>query len=299
MAKKKSSGKASAKGAKAPVAKAGTKAKVAVKKQAAVATPVLQERVAVEQPVRLQRWNVALAALFGVQAAVVALLSGSVHSFQVMAGFLAQDPLQTAAQGHTVLVFAVHHLFDVNLAWLVAAFLGVAAIAHVLLATGRRPVYEAGIVRGMNPTRWREYALAGGLAAVVVAMLAGVQDAGLLAAVFGLSAAAALCFQITERSDPASWLSFLVGKGTGVLALLAIGYYLLAGVLYGSALPALVYVTFGVAAAGFGALAVLVWLAGHGKGKFANTLLTERVYMGLSLVGLSAVAWLAVISALK
>ena len=82
----------------------------------------------------LRKWNLVLAALHFVQAAAVLLFSTG-KSFPVSTGFTAVDPLQTAAQGKTVLTIGYHHLFDINLVFLVAIFFLLSAAAHLSIAT--------------------------------------------------------------------------------------------------------------------------------------------------------------------
>jgi hypothetical protein len=50
-------------------------------------------------------------------------------------------------------------LFDVSVGWSVAAFLGLAALDHLLTATVSRSIYEADLEGGINRFRWVEYPL--------------------------------------------------------------------------------------------------------------------------------------------
>ena len=48
-------------------------------------------------------------------------------------------------------------LFDIPLAWFIASFFVMSAIAHFCAGWALRSRYEAWLARGMNPLRWVEY----------------------------------------------------------------------------------------------------------------------------------------------
>src|ERR1700716_604531 len=70
----------------------------------------------------LKKWSVVLAAVYLVQGSAVLLLS-NLYTLPVMVSFPAADSLQSQLTHHTVRVPAMHQLFTVNVAYLVAAFL--------------------------------------------------------------------------------------------------------------------------------------------------------------------------------
>ncbi len=89
----------------------------------------------------LNKWNKVLAVLHLLQGIAVLLLSKGV-SWPVTTSYLTQDSLVTKAVGRPVLSPATHTLFNINIAYLVAAFFFLSALAHAIIATRYRKTYE-------------------------------------------------------------------------------------------------------------------------------------------------------------
>ena len=103
----------------------------------------------------LHRWNVALAALHGIQFAAMLFLSlaqSPMASAPVVSSYLAFD---TATR---TLVPASRALFDLPIGPMVASFFAMSAIAHFMVAFPARGWYERRLARKQNPARWIEYA---------------------------------------------------------------------------------------------------------------------------------------------
>ncbi len=276
-------------------------ASVALKPKAKVAS-VTSQTPAKDTFLRLRKWNLSLAALHAVQGVLVLILS-TVNRFPVSTSYLTQDPLQTAAQGKPVLGLATHHLFDVNLAYVIAAFFIMSAIAHIVLATLYRKRYEAGLTVDINKVRWYEYALSASTMMIAIGLLVGIQDVALLVALFGGTAVMNLCGLVMETHNrpgkPVNWHSYIVGSIAGLVPWIIIAIYLLAGNLYGTSAPAFVYWIFVSIFIFFSCFAVNMWLQYKKIGKWADYLYGERVYMILSLVAKSLLAWQVFAGALR
>jgi hypothetical protein len=248
-----------------------------------------------EQVVRsLRTWNLVLAGLFVVQG-IIFVLGSSSRSYPMSANFLTLDPLQTAAQSKSVLTPALHHLFDINLMYLVGAVLLVAALMRLLVATRWRSGYESALQARANPYRWSELLITNGLLLVVIAMLAGVQDVALLLAVFGLNALASLGWWLAEvRRKPRE----TAGRPNYVLASVAAGLawlvpllYLLAGAVYGHAAAASTWWIFGTMLVLSAAVPVALTLSVRKNGAWHEYFFTERTYQLLQLATLSLLTW--------
>ena len=122
---------------------------------------------------QLNNWNLGLAFLFAIQGVVLLILSNA-YSLPVTTNYLTADPLVSQNTGHTVLVTATQHFFDVNLVYLVVAFMFMAALVHLLAATTYRIKYEADITKGINHARWIEYAFSTSIMIVIIGMLVGI-----------------------------------------------------------------------------------------------------------------------------
>lgn len=273
------------------------------KKPAASAKRAAGRSKAVADVAALRSWNVALAVIFGLQGIFFLILSAG-KSWPVVTNFLAPDPLQTAAQGKTVLTAAWHHLFDLNLAYLVGAVLLVSALAYLLVATLQRVRYETDLQSGPNRWRWLQYAVTSSLLIVAVALLAGVQEFALLLALVGLTVLACWSNLLAERrqtssQQPGGGAQFVLACVSGGLAWLAVLLYLLSGVTYGHTPAADVWIVFAAAGVLFAAEQVLFGLRRRLAGRWADAVVAERSYLVLRLVLVSAVAWVIFAGALK
>src|SRR6185437_109831 len=108
-------------------------------------------------PASLRRWNIVLAVLFSVQGGAILLFSAPYY-VPVTLSYLTRDSLQSQLTGHLVTSMGSEQIVVLNLAYLVAFFLFVAALAHLLPATVWRSRYEAELRKGVYAIRWVEYA---------------------------------------------------------------------------------------------------------------------------------------------
>jgi hypothetical protein len=242
----------------------------------------------------LNRWNFALAGLHFIQGVLILVLS-TTRTFPVTVNYLTADPLQTKAAGHTVLALATRHIFDINLAYLVAATFFLSAIAHIVSATVYRPVYEQNLDHGMNKLRWVEYSLSASLMMLSIGLLVGVGDFATLLTLFGLTAIMnllGLAMEVYNRGkQSANWLAYWIGVLAGVVPWVVIAIYLVAGGIYGNRAPGFVYGIFASLLILFSSFAVNMYLQYRRVGKWKNYLYGERVYMLLSLIAKTALAW--------
>lgn len=253
----------------------------------------------------LHKWNYWLAGLHGVQAVAVLILA-TAKTFPVSGSFLTVDSLQSTTSGSIVLAPATHHLFDINLAYLVAVFFLLSAIAHLSMATWYRQRYEAGLVVGVNKLRWFEYALSASTMLVGIALLTGMYDVVSLGLVFVLSAVMNLLGLVMETHNPfrkrakVNWMSYLVGCLAGIAPWLAIAAYLLFTNVFGDGhVPAFVYYIYVSLFVFFSCFAVNMVLQYKKVGPWKNYIYGERVYMILSLVAKSVFAWQVFAGALR
>lgn len=243
---------------------------------------------------RLNIWNWALAGLHAVQGIVVLILAES-SLFSVTTNYLTTDKL-ASTEGAPVLVEAQRTLFDVNLAYIVAAFFFMSAIAHLVIATVYRKRYEAGLQQGINRARWYEYGISASTMMIAIAMLAGVSDLSTLVLIFGATLVMNLLGLVMEIVNQGkaktSWLSYIVGCIVGALPWIAVAIYLIGANMYGDGdIPTFVYYIYGSMFVFFSSFAVNMYLQYKKLGRWQDYLFGERVYMVLSLVAKSALAW--------
>lgn len=243
----------------------------------------------------LRKFNLIMAALHAAQALAVYLLSDPNHGvWGVTASYLTLGPKSTTDK--PVLVSSSHHVFDINLAYLVVAFFLMSAAAHLIVATIYRRRYESNLKQGINKARWIEYAFSASTMMVAIALLSGLYDLGSLLMVFGLTAIMnlmGLAMEVYNQGrDKPSWLAYNVGVMAGMLPWVVIAVLFWAGNKYGTGHPpTFVYYIYVSIFLFFNCFAVNMVLQYRRIGKWRDYLYGERAYIILSLLAKSALAW--------
>lgn len=251
----------------------------------------------------LNKWNMWLAGLHAVQGVLILLFS-TTRVFPVQTSYLTPDPAASDMAGHTVLNTATRHLFDVNMALLVAIFFFISAAAHASIAWWYRPQYEADLKKKINKIRWIEYALSASVMMVAIALLSGVAELSVLVAIFVLDAIMNLCGLGMEvynqgKAKP-NWLAYAVGVIAGATPWVIFAVYIWGATVYGSGnIPTFVYWIYLTMFVLFGSFAVNMYLQYKKVGQWKDYLYGERVYMILSLVAKTLLAWQVFAGALR
>jgi len=251
---------------------------------------------------KLNIWNWVMAGLHTAQGVAVVVLSQN-GLFPVTTNFLTVDTIADAGSAPT-LVPATRFLFDVNLAYLVATFFFMSAIAHLFIATVYRKKYEANLDRGINKVRWFEYGISASTMMIGIAMLSGVADLSTLLMIFGTTLVMNLLGLVMEvhnqTTQKTNWLSFNIGTLSGLLPWAVVGIYFWGSNQFGEGtIPTFVYYIYASMFVFFSSFAVNMYLQYKKKGKWANYLYGEKTYMILSLVAKSLLAWQVFAGALR
>jgi len=188
-------------------------------------------------------------------------------------------------------------LIDVRLGPLVAIFLLISAIAHFTIASpGVFGWYVKNLKRGINYARWYEYALSASVMIVLIGMLCGMYDIASLLFAFVLTGVMNLCGllmevhnQITERTN---WSSYIIGCIAGIAPWIAIAIYFFGSLATAEGtVPTFVYFILPTLFVFFFSFALNMALQYKKVGPWRDYLFGERVYVLLSLVAKSALAW--------
>jgi len=239
---------------------------------------------------RLRLFNLAMGCLHLVQGIVMVLLSSS-FSLPVMTNFLYFSPNTQTLQPRPEV------LLNVRLGPAIAAFLFLSSIAHFVVASPWvYPWYARNVRLGANPARWVEYSLSSSLMIVLIAMLVGIYDIAALVALFGVNASMILFGWAMERYNlgrvSVDWLAYWFGVLAGAVPWIAIGIYLFgAGAGSSSRPPTFVYFIYASLFIFFNVFALNMVFQYRRIGRWKNVLYGERVYIVLSLVAKSALAW--------
>jgi len=231
----------------------------------------------------LRKWNLGLTALHGLQAVLIVVMAGD-FAITITSTFPKGPPGTRLGTPEA--------FFDLPIGAAVAVFLALAAIDHCITATAMRGRYEADLQRGINRFRWVEYSVSATLMIVLIGSYSGITDIAAVVAVIGANVAMILFGWLQERMNPpgrqtTTMMPFWFGTIAGVAPWVAIwvnviGADTVPGFVYGIVVAEqLFFFTFGLNQ----------WLQYRGVGRWRDYLYGEKVYLVLSLVAKSVLAW--------
>ena len=238
----------------------------------------------------LRRFNLMMGFLHLVQGILMIVLSNDT-AYPIYTNFLKFDVTQRALIPDPKLAS------ELRFGPAVAVFLLLSAVAHFFLATVGYKLYVSNLKKGMNPVRFYEYALSSSVMIVLIGMLVGIYDLGAIILIFGINAMMNLFGimmelhnQNTKKTD---WTAFIYGCVAGILPWIVIVTYFvgsLAG--EGGEPPAFVYAIIPTLFVFFNIFAVNMVLQYKKVGPWKDYLYGERVYIILSLIAKTVLAWI-------
>ena len=244
----------------------------------------------------LRRWNRFLVLAHGAQFVLMLLVSGTTVLFEVVVPTV--RPVIVDGQFAGIEPTTVQ-LVSFPLAYLIASFFLMSAIAHACAGWFLRGRYEAWLARGMNPLRWVEYAFSSTVMIVAIASLSFITDFPALVAIAGCNVAMNLfgwsMEAANEGRERVDWRHFIFGCIAGITPWIAISsilwaYSIQEGLPPGQ-IPRFVYVIIGSLFVAFNVFALTMVLQYRKIGIWRDYLVGEKTYMVLSLVAKSLLAW--------
>ena len=233
---------------------------------------------------RLRPYNFAAGCLHLLQAVVIVVLAKP-FSLPVRSTYMTGPPGPTIGRQAVI-------LFNLSFAWTIAAFFLLSALAHFFVSGPGWGDYQRELLRERNPYRWIEYSMSSSIMIVLIAMLVGISDVAALVALIGVNASMIAFGWMQERYQRAgSGLGpFWIGCIAGIFPWIAITIYLV-GPGATQHPPGFVYGIFFSLFVFFNCFAINQWLQYRQVGKWTDYLFGERVYVTLSLVAKSLLAW--------
>ena len=231
----------------------------------------------------LKTWNLALTVLHLVQAIVIVLIGGD----------FAIDVTSTFPEGPPgTRVPVAEPLFGVRIGLAIGIFLLLAAIDHALTATVARSTYESDLRSGINRFRWVEYSFSATIMVLLISAYSGITGIAALCGIIGANVAMILFGWIQERTNPpgresTSMMAFWFGTIAGLAPWAAI----VINVIGSETVPGFVYGIVVTEAILFFSFGLNQWLQYRGVGRWTDYLYGEKVYLVLSLVAKSVLAW--------
>ncbi|KKQ04322.1 MAG: hypothetical protein US14_C0015G0007 [candidate division WS6 bacterium GW2011_WS6_36_26] len=187
----------------------------------------------------------------------------------------------------------LNHVYDLRVGYAIAAFLFLSSLAHFIISLPK--VYEwyvSNLKKGINYARWIEYAFSSSIMIVVVSMLVGVYDFSTLLLIFFLNAMMILFGMVmNQTTTKTNWISFIFGCIAGIVPWVVVALYLFGSGDADNKAPTFVYWIFFSIFLFFNSFAGNMILQ-YGKiGKWKDYTFGEKVYVILSLVAKSLLAW--------
>ena len=238
---------------------------------------------------KLKTFNLAMGFLHLAQGLLILALSSS-YSLPIQTTFLTYD------EGTGDLYQVKDTIVNIPLGPMIAMFLFVSAVAHFSLSTFAYAWYVENLKKGINYARWYEYAISSSIMIVVIAALCGIFELSSILLIFALNATMNLFGLMMERHNQTTtrtdWTSYIFGCFAGVVPWIVIGTYFFGSVmLAGGDFPGFVIGIFFSLAIFFNIFAINMVLQYRKKGRWADYLFGEKVYIILSLTAKSALAW--------
>ena len=255
---------------------------------------------------KLRRFNLIMGGLHLLQGIAMLFLATTViqkigeFSPQITQNYLAFNPATSSLELESKV------LFDLPFGILVASFLFISAAAHALISIPKKTneKYNADLEKGINQFRWFEYAISSSIMIVLISTLFGIYDIASLVLIFIVNATMNLFGLVMEQMNSGKskndiiWGPFIWGSIAGIAPWIAILLYMFGNGNFDK-VPWFVWAIVGSYFVAFNTFPVNMILQYKKVGKWENYIYGERIYIVLSLVAKSILAWLVLFGAMQ
>lgn len=246
----------------------------------------------------LKRFNAAAGGLHLIQGITMLILgfqltwTRDVYTFYLKLSSLNVLPPGFSAVPNPQVLFTIS-----NLGVVLASFPLISAIAHFVIAYPKNKSYNENLKKGMNPYRWYEYAFSSSIMITLIATFVGVWDFWSLIMIFVLNAMMImfgyLMELVNQKTEKTNWSAFNLGCISGGLPWVVIfAYFTAAANSTDVNPPTFVYFILFIYLVLFMIFAANMVLQYKGVGRWKDYLYGERVYIILSFVAKTLLAWL-------
>ena len=255
---------------------------------------------------KLRRFNLIMGGLHLLQGIAMLFLATTViqkigeFSPQITQNYLAFNPATSSLELESKV------LFDLPFGSLVASFLFISAAAHALISIPKKTneKYNIDLEKGINQFRWFEYAISSSIMIVLISTLFGIYDIASLVLIFIVNATMNLFGLVMEQMNSGKskndiiWGPFIWGSIAGIAPWIAILLYMFGNGNFDQ-VPWFVWAIVGTYFVAFNTFPVNMILQYKKVGKWENYIYGERIYIVLSLVAKSILAWLVLFGAMQ
>ncbi|MBI9010613.1 MAG: heliorhodopsin HeR [Clostridiales bacterium] len=252
---------------------------------------------------KLKRFNIIMGFFHLVQGLIMLVLATSV--IQSITEFQPEiiQHYQTFNISTQSLETTSRVLFELPFGIMVASFLLVSAFAHGLVTIMSKKYFDD-LKLGINRFRWFEYAISSSIMITLIATLFGIYDIASLILIFIVNASMNLFGLVMEQLNvgkdkkDVDWGPFVWGTIAGIGPWIAIFLYMF-GTGNFDRIPWFVWAIVGTYFVAFNTFPVNMILQYKKIGKWKDYIYGERVYIILSLVAKSILAWLVLFGAMQ
>ena len=199
------------------------------------------------------------------------------------------------------LVTETRDLFELPFGILVSMFLFISALAHFTIVY-KQEEYIEGLKNNINKYRWYEYALSSSIMIVLIATLFGVFEFSALLLIFVVNALmnifGLVMEQLNQKEKEVKWEPFVWGSVAGITPWIVVLIYMFSNGNF-DMVPWFVWAIVGTYFVAFNTFPVNMILQYKKVGKWKNYIYGERIYIILSLVAKSVLAWLVLFGAMQ
>ncbi len=252
---------------------------------------------------KLKRFNIIMGMFHLIQGIIMLFLATTV--IQKIAEFQPEiiQFYQTFNVQTRTLETASRELFQLPFGILVASFLLISAIAHGVIVIMSKQYFKD-LQLGINRFRWFEYAISSSIMITLIATLFGIYDIGTLLLIFSGNAAMNLFGLVMEQLNSGTekkkviWGPFIWGSIAGLTPWVVILLYMF-GTGNFDMIPWFVWAIVGTYFVAFNTFPINMILQYKRIGKWKDYMYGERVYIILSLVAKTFLAWLVLFGAMQ
>ncbi len=250
---------------------------------------------------KLVKFNRTMGIFHLIQAVIMLFLATSViQQITEFSPTIVQSYLTFDFETESLITKSIN-VFTLPFGILVSVFLFISAGAHFLIVYKQKE-YINDLKNGINKYRWYEYALSSSIMIVLISTLFGVFEYTALLLIFvvnGLMNIFGLIMeQINQKTDNVNWQPFIWGSVAGATPWIVIFIYILSSASL-NMVPWFVWAIIGTYFVAFNTFPINMVLQYKKIGKWSDYLYGERVYIILSLVAKSILAWLVLFGAMQ
>ena len=248
----------------------------------AASTPI---QIPAQRLAGLRRYNLIAGVFHLLQAGLIVILAND-FSLPVSVNYLLGAPVPGAEFDSVV-------LFNFPIALGVALFSLLSAVAHFWIVGPGYKNYGNDLSNKRNIARWIEYSISSTLMIVLISLINAVWDVIALIAIAGANVSMILFGWLQEKYEEpgkGSLLPFWFGCIAGIVPWIAM-FWLLFSPGSDAEAPGFVYGVVFSLFAFFNSFAIVQWLQYKQVGRFKDYLVGERLYITLSFIAKSALAW--------